>query len=80
MPDKGLRECAPGIEGAGTMVVWCRRRFRRCEAEIRAQGRDKDADLFNLQQPVVSLHDTCDYRRVDLPPGAAALCARTKRE
>ena len=39
-----------------------RRRFSRCEADLRAQQRDADADLFNLQTPRVSLHDTCDYR------------------
>ena len=40
----------------------CRREFITCEARLLKEGRRKEAALFNLREPDVSLHDTCNYR------------------
>lgn len=44
----------------------CRREFAACPERIVAANRPEDVELFNLKNPDVSLHDTCNFRSAPL--------------
>ncbi|KAK9859348.1 hypothetical protein WJX84_004391 [Apatococcus fuscideae] len=41
---------------------WLRRKFAACPETLTKMGRAEDAAVFNLVEPKLGLHDTCDYR------------------
>ncbi|KAK9835269.1 hypothetical protein WJX74_010474 [Apatococcus lobatus] len=41
---------------------WLRRKFAACPETLNKMGRPEDAAVFNLVEPKLGLHDTCDYR------------------
>ena len=45
--------------------IWhaaCRRKFAGCPDTLTKMGRPEDAAVFNLVEPKLGLHDTCDFR------------------